>query len=202
MWDDWKLGSTQRSILYFSDISNCLKFFYLKIKSNCIELSLFGLMPALESNEEWAVFYKTALPRSEDSPRASPLCPLPPCNLVSDSPPPSPSLWALQFISAALKIRHSDSTPGMARGIQNSEELELSVIWALNIHSVRLKQPLNCCYKNINFNASGKEKTCLIQQKTLKLNIYNRLKHSCILIQNTILYEYKWWINKLLQNRG
>lgn len=42
----------------------------------------------------------------------------------------------------------------------------------LNIHSVRLKQSHSCCYKNINSKVSGREKTCLIQQKkTLSLHL-------------------------------
>ena len=57
---------------FFIFQTSLIKFLYLKMKSNFIEFSLFGPMPASKSNEEWAIFYKTALQRREDSPRTSP----------------------------------------------------------------------------------------------------------------------------------
>ena len=37
-----------------------------------MEFSLFGPISTSKSNEEWTIFYKTALQRQEDRPRASP----------------------------------------------------------------------------------------------------------------------------------
>ena len=65
-------SSVQVKEAFFIFQTSLIKVFYLKMKFNFIEFSLFGPMPASKSNEEWAIFYKTALQRREDSPMASP----------------------------------------------------------------------------------------------------------------------------------
>lgn len=64
-------------------------------------------------------------------------------------------------------------------------------LWSESWTSIQLKQPLNCCFKNTNFNISSQEKTNSTEKK-LSLHL-KQVKAFMILIfkKPTVSYEYK-----------